>query len=164
MTQKFRDWLMNDALIGVIVCLKPNPDRDPSTSTPEHEISDEKSATPEPIGFMSLDHQFGPIHRSAVVGISVVASQRAKGYGEEALRWLLRWGFQAGGLHRIEIGHFSWNEGAGRMYRRLGFEEEGRRKECFWFWGGWGDEVVLGMTEGRWRVLEGEREGREEAV
>lgn len=156
-TLKQRDFLMKEALIGVVICVKPDANFTANTKADATNAPAEPAA-PIPIGTLSLEHQHGALHRSGFVGISVLRERRGKGYGEEALRWLVQWGFNAAGLHRIEIAHFSWNMDAGRMYRRLGFEEQGRRKECFWFWGGWGDEIILAMTENTWRELERERE------
>jgi RimJ/RimL family protein N-acetyltransferase len=118
-TDSYRKWLVEETLLGAIVSLKP-----------------EDGAEAVPIGTVSLEQQWTPHHRTAVMGISIGNEFRGKGYGGEAIIWAVEWGFKAVGLHRIEIGHFSWNEGAGRLYQRLGFKEEGRRKECFWFNGG----------------------------
>jgi RimJ/RimL family protein N-acetyltransferase len=130
---------LTERLLGVIVCLKPSTN------------SDGKLGSPVPIGTMALKQEDAPHHRSATLGIAFLPTQQGKGYGSEAIQWLLQWGFESAGLHRIESCYFSWNEDAGRLYRKLGFREEGRRKECFWFNGGWGDAVITAVLEHQWR-------------
>ena len=59
------------------------------------------------------------------MGIQICREEQGKGYGSEAIKWVLEWGFLAAGLHRVTIGCFSFNEGARRLYERLGFVVEG---------------------------------------
>lgn len=90
-------------------------------------------------------------HRSAFISIDIHPAYQGKGYGSEAIRWVLEWGFAYQGLHRIGIESFSHNEGAGRLYERLGFVLEGRQRQALWFRGGWSDELMFGMLEEEWR-------------
>lgn len=61
-------------------------------------------------------------------------------------------GFRIAGPHRIEIGCFEWNEGAGRLYERLGFRLEGRKRDFIWFDGRFYDTVEVLMLEHGWRA------------
>jgi len=142
-TDEFRKWLMNDTIIGIIICLLPDP------STPDDE--------PIPVGTASIDAIHGPIHRGGMIGISILKEHRGKGYGEETIRWLTSWGFKAYGLHRIERNYFSWDEGAGKLYRKIGSREEGRLRERYWFNGVWGDEFVMAVRAEEWDVVENKR-------
>ena len=83
--------------------------------------------------------------------VATAPEHQGKGYGSEAVQWALGWGFDMAGLHRIGIEAFSYNEGAMRLYEKLGFVMEGRRREEIWFDGGWHDFVTYGMLEGEWR-------------
>jgi len=85
------------------------------------------------------------------MSIQICREEQRKGYGSEAIKWALEWGFLAGGLHRVSIGCFSFNEGARRLYERLGFVVEGRTREVVWKNGGWHDSIEMGMLEGEWR-------------
>ena len=60
------------------------------------------------------------------------------------------------GLHRIGLGSYSYNDGAARLYRRLGFEQGGRRRECSWLDGGWHDVSMFSMLEDEWRARQRE--------
>jgi RimJ/RimL family protein N-acetyltransferase len=78
-----------------------------------------------------------------MVGLNILAPYQGKGYGSEAIKWSLRWGFLHGNLHKIELGYFGWNTEAGRLYRKLGFVDEGRKRDHFWHDGAYYDEVML---------------------
>ena len=90
-------------------------------------------------------------HRNSYIGIDVLRPFQGKGYGSEAIEWVLGYGFQFAGLHRIGIEAFSYNPGALRLYERLGFVPEGRRREEMWFNGAWHDIITFGMLEHEWR-------------
>lgn len=61
-------------------------------------------------------------------------------------------------MHRIELGAFGWNPGAIRLYERLGFTFEGRKREHFWFNGKYWDLHDFGMLRSEWE----ERYGKDE--
>ena len=50
---------------------------------------------------------------------------RGQGYGEEALRLVLRFAFAEKGCERVTLDYFTGNETAANLYRKLGFQEEG---------------------------------------
>lgn len=78
-------------------------------------------------GLGSLDH----MHRTAELGIGIGEPDcRGKGYGTEATRLLLDYGFNALGLHNVLLRVCSFNEAAIAVYRKAGFREIGRRREC----------------------------------
>lgn len=138
--------------LRVLICLPP--------TTPEQERSPPPSppAKPTPIGMTTLFYPKGPQfqhQRDVQLGISLVAGYRGKGYGAEAINWALDWGFRWGGYHRIGLTTFSYNERAIRVYRSLGFVEEGRIRENLWFDRGRWDELFFGMLVGEWEVLRG---------
>jgi RimJ/RimL family protein N-acetyltransferase len=89
------------------------------------------------------------------MSIQICREEQGKGYGSEAIKWVLEWGFLAAGLHRVSIACFSFNEGARRLYERLGFVVEGRAREVVWKNGGWHDSIMMGMLEGEWRANRG---------
>jgi diamine N-acetyltransferase len=88
-----------------------------------------EAATSRLIGFTHLRHIDG-IHRTAEFGISI--GEKAcwgKGYGTEATRLMLDYGFTVLGLHNIMLTTYSFNERALRAYQRAGFRVIGRRRE-----------------------------------
>ncbi|KAH8879988.1 acyl-CoA N-acyltransferase [Thozetella sp. PMI_491] len=151
------------AVLSLLICL---PLEDDGTV---EEVSDESSKAsgangkkkkrrPQPVGQISLNGKGYPAlqhHRNAMIGLSIAAPYRGKGYGGEAINWVLDWGFRRANLHRIDIGAWSYNEPALRLYRKLGFVEEGREREAVWYDRKWHDIVSLGMLEHEWERLRG---------
>jgi RimJ/RimL family protein N-acetyltransferase len=75
----------------------------------------------------NVDH----VNRSAMFGIFIgEKSYWGKGYGHEAARLLLDYGFNLLNLHNIMLGVFSFNERAIRSYKKVGFKEIGRRRQA----------------------------------
>ncbi|KFZ10388.1 hypothetical protein V501_05217 [Pseudogymnoascus sp. VKM F-4519 (FW-2642)] len=74
-----------EAFLGVLVCI-PNP------SAPQ---------TPSIIGYVNLQHTTHPHHRSCTMSIRILPAAQGRGYGSEAIKWVLEWGFLVAGLHRI---------------------------------------------------------------
>lgn len=134
------------SLLGVAVCLLP-------------EATSDSVEQPVIIGVMCLG--WGGIpqdvahHRSAHIGISLAKPYQNKGYGREAINWMLDWAFKHAGLHSVAICSASFNPRGVHLYEDMGFVLEGRRRETIWFNRGWHDELEFGMTEREWEVLRG---------
>jgi RimJ/RimL family protein N-acetyltransferase len=76
--------------------------------------------------------------------IALIAEQ-GKGYGTDAIRLLLRYGFDVVGLHRVELEVFDFNPRAIASYRKCGFVEEGRLREALLWEGQWHDALLMGV-------------------
>jgi RimJ/RimL family protein N-acetyltransferase len=70
---------------------------------------------------------------------------RGQGLAEEASRLLLRFAFGALGLHRVFLQVNVTNEPAIKLYRRLGFVEEGRLRAAAFADGRFVDRLLLSM-------------------
>lgn len=71
------------------------------------------------------------INRGAMMGI--VIGEKAcwgQGYGQEAIRLLLDYGFHLLNLNNIMIGVFAYNKRAIHCYEKVGFQEIGRRRQA----------------------------------
>lgn len=85
-------------------------------------------------------------NRTASVGLSIWRPEdRGRGYGTDAMRALLRWGFAQMNLHRVELSVDPANERALRVYEKLGFEREGLRREAHYADGRYTDDVIMGI-------------------
>ncbi|HOO33128.1 MAG TPA: GNAT family protein [Thermotogota bacterium] len=76
-------------------------------------------------GLMAIDH----LNQNAELGIMI--GDKAywnNGYGTEAIRLLLNYGFNILNLHNIMLRVFSFNERAMKCYKKCGFKEIGRRR------------------------------------
>jgi RimJ/RimL family protein N-acetyltransferase len=82
-------------------------------------------------------------HRGRV-GIGVQAAYRGLGVGAALLQTLLDWAAAEPELERVELSVFAHNEGAIRLYRKLGFAEEARLQHAFKLAdGSYYDEIMM---------------------
>ena len=92
-------------------------------------------------------------HRSAEIGIVIgELDAQNNGYGRDAIRTLLRFGFDTLGLHRIAIKCQADNDRGMHLYPKLGFLEVGRERDATYTFGRWVDQVVLDMLDSEWRA------------
>jgi RimJ/RimL family protein N-acetyltransferase len=138
---KHREYVAEKTLLGVVICLAPSA-TDDQTASAETPIGSIYLTAPRP----GQEH-----HRNSHISLDILAAYQNKGYGTEAINWVLEWGFQMAGLHRIGIETFSYNEGALRLYQKIGFALEGRSRESLWYNGKWHDYVSFSMLEHEWR-------------
>jgi len=75
----------------------------------------------------------------------------SKGYGTEAAALIIKYGFEQLNLHRIDSGALSFNDRSIRMHLKLGFREEGRRRELIFRNGAYYDEVMFGLLREDWK-------------
>lgn len=69
------------------------------------------------------------------------------GYGSEATRLILEYGFKHLKLHRIQLGVLDFNERALHMYRKLGFIEEGIQREARLVDDKWHNIIMMSMLK-----------------
>ncbi len=86
-----------------------------------------------------------PLARTAEVGIALLAKARGRGLGTDAVRVLVEFAFTRLNLRRVHLTTLADNAGALASYRKVGFVEEGRRRESAWVRGRYADEVVMGL-------------------
>ncbi len=82
---------------------------------------------------------------------------RGKGYGTDAMRLLLRFGFMELNLRRIELDVFSYNERAIKSYLKAGFVEEGRQRGMLQRDGRRWDFVYMGILREEWMAQNDDR-------
>lgn len=99
------------------------------------------------IGTIGL-HKFNYIERSAVLGIFIGESEfRSNGYGTEAIRLLLEYGFKYLNLHSIRLDLLSINERAHRCYLKCGFKDTGCSREQIFLNGKYYDKLHMDILE-----------------
>lgn len=97
----------------------------------------------ELIGNIGL-HQINHINRTATLGIFIGSEDyRSKGYGTEAIKLLLDYGFNYLNLNNIELGLLSCNERALKCYKKCGFKECGRRRKSHFINGKYYDKICM---------------------
>jgi RimJ/RimL family protein N-acetyltransferase len=107
----------------------------------------------KPIGCISLDNIHSKDHH-AVFGIAIGEKDHwSKGYGTEATRLIIRYGFDQLNLHRINSFAVSFNERSLRLHLSVGFTEEGRQREAVFKNGDYHDHVVFGLLRKEWKAM-----------
>jgi len=92
------------------------------------------------IGLMDLNQRC----RKATLGIFLgEAEDRSKGYGSEAIRLLVDYGFRWLNLRNIDLHVHSENARAVACYKKAGFREYGRRHGAVFADGRWSDDVLM---------------------
>jgi len=90
-------------------------------------------------------------NRRAQLGILIGEREfQGKGYGPEAIRLLLDYGFATLGLHRVGLDVYDNNVRGMRCYENCGFRREGTRREARWWGGRWWDIHDYGILEREW--------------
>jgi diamine N-acetyltransferase len=93
-------------------------------------------------GFHTIDWK----NRLAEVGICIGRKDLwGHGYGTDALRTLVRWGFRELNLHRVFLRVYEDNPRAVRSYEKIGFVHEGRLRQDRYHAGRYQDTLVMGL-------------------
>lgn len=97
----------------------------------------------EIIGTVSLE-EIDHISRKATLGIFIGdKSCRNKGYGAEAIRLVLEYGFKYLNLNNIKLDVLGFNERAIACYKKCGFKEYGRRRKSEFLCGKYYDRIEM---------------------
>ena len=78
----------------------------------------ELKETGEMMGSLSLSTGF-PKNRDATLGIAMERRFLGKGYGTEAMKWAVGYGFKELGLHRVQLTVHETNERAIAAYKKV---------------------------------------------
>lgn len=142
---------LQKALLGCIICLPAPLNTDAASDATA--ISNVPNQ-PIPIGTIALsaaDSAAHAHHRNTTIGgLGIVTQYQGKGYGSEAILWVLEFAFRHANMHRVEIAAFEFNP-AWKLYERLGFVHEGRKRGLAWYDGKYCDSVEMSMLEDEWR-------------
>jgi RimJ/RimL family protein N-acetyltransferase len=88
--------------------------------------------------------------RCAAVGIALGREHIGRGYGTDAMRVIVGYGFRELGLHRMQLGVAAFNLAGIRAYQKAGFTEEGRHRESVLHDGRWYDSVLMSILDHEW--------------
>ena len=100
------------------------------------------------IGAIGLE-KFNWTSRNAVLGIFIGdKNYRNNGYGTEAIKLLLEFGFKYLNLHSIRLSLLSVNERAHKCYLKCGFKDAGKSREEIFLNGKYYDKLYMDILEG----------------
>ncbi len=103
--------------------------------------------TNELIGSVGFD-KIKDVSRSAVLGIFIGNDKyRSNGYGTEAIKLLLEYGFKYLNLHSIKLTVLDVNARAYKCYIKCGFKETGRDREAMYLNGKYHDVINMDILE-----------------
>ena len=96
------------------------------------------------IGFNSVDL----LNRTATIGIMLGnPNYQRKGYGIEAVKLILDYGFSFLNLRNISLSVFEYNEAAYNLYKKAGFKEAGRLRKAVEIMGKTYDVIIMDMLK-----------------
>ena len=101
------------------------------------------------VAFDGIDWRNGDTY--IAIGIGEPA-YRGKGYGTDALRVMLRYGFNELNLWRVQLNVFSYNERAINTYLKTGFVVEGRQRGMMLREGRRWDFVYMSVLRDEWKA------------
>jgi RimJ/RimL family protein N-acetyltransferase len=87
-----------------------------------------------------------PRHGRFSLGVSIFCEYQRKGYAFDAAKLILTYGFNELRCHKCNSACLDINDGSIAYHRKLGFIEEGRRREVYFMNGHYHDEILFGMT------------------
>jgi RimJ/RimL family protein N-acetyltransferase len=94
---------------------------------------------------------FNPHHGSSEVGIFVgEKSYWDKGFGTEAMRLMVAYGFMNLNLNRIYLRVLETNPRGVRCYEKAGFKHEGRLREAHFLDGHYIDVLMMSILKNEW--------------
>jgi len=103
-----------------------------------------------PVGAMDL-HEIDYVNGSAGLGIMIGdPADTNQGYGSDALRALIRFGFGELRLERIWLDVYDFNARARHVYERVGFVEEGVLRHALYRDGAFHDDHRMAILRYEW--------------
>lgn len=108
------------------------------------------AGTGEAIGSIGL--RIDAEHSHAEVGYWMAVPFWGQGYGSEAARALVRYGFEVLGLHRIFACHMARNPGSGRVLQNAGMRHEGCLRQHVQKWGQFEDSEYYGILRSEYEA------------
>ena len=92
------------------------------------------------------------IDRHAEIGIAIGDKNYwSKGHGTDAMRVILRMGFDVMGLHRMWLKVLAFNQRGIRCYEKCGFRREGILRDDRFVDGKYCDGIIMAILEGEYR-------------
>lgn len=109
------------------------------------------AASGEPVGEIVL-MDIDDTNRSAGLRIAIFYEQNfGKGYGTDALRLVVGYGFEQRSLHRISLDVFDFNPRAVHVYEKIGFQREGTQRDTLFYEGAFHSSIMMAILEDDWR-------------
>lgn len=76
-----------------------------------------------------------------------------KGYGTQATRLIIKYGFENLDLHRIDLEVYDFNPRAAHVYEKVGFKREGMKRDALFWQGKYHNAIVMSMLESDYQKI-----------
>ena len=97
--------------------------------------------------------EFNSTNQTCKLGISIGnRNYWGRGYGRDAVKLLLDYGFRYRNVRKVGLGVAANNERAIRCYRGCGFVEEGQLRQEIWINGEYIDRILMGILRSEWEA------------
>jgi RimJ/RimL family protein N-acetyltransferase len=107
------------------------------------------------IGEVSIHPQW--VDADAWIGIGLGERETwGKGFGTDAMRLIVQYGFIELNLQRVSLALHSYNERALKSYQKVGFKVEGVMRQDTLREGRRTDGIFMGILRGEWLTLQGD--------
>lgn len=97
-------------------------------------------------------NEYDPNNLSVNYRIAIGKAGQNKGYGTEATKLMVDYGFEHLGLNRIELEVYDFNARARHVYTSCGFVPEGRRREALCIDGTFYDALLKAVIRKDWEA------------
>ncbi|HHK5614563.1 TPA: N-acetyltransferase family protein [Bacillus paranthracis] len=99
------------------------------------------------VGFLIFNrYELDRLRHAGTMGMGIREAYCNQGIGTELIEFLISWAKGQEGLEKVCLGVVSINDRAIKVYKRMGFVEEGRqRKQIKYEDGSYGDDVLMGF-------------------
>ena len=101
------------------------------------------------IGILRSD-KWDRVNRSVRIGIDIAKEHRGQGYGTEAFGAFIDYLFKQQNMNRLWFLVAEENKIAQKLYKKLGFKEEGKQREALFRDGKYHDYLMFSLLEGEW--------------
>lgn len=156
--EHMRSWVNDPRIVGTLsdIFLYPHSEKntrgflDLTTSREWTGFVIAHMGTEEYIGqidFVKLDNKNGWGELGIVIGNE---ANHGRGYGTEALELMIDFAFDQLRLHRVELVCWSFNTRGRHVYEKVGFVQEGVRREKRYRDGQFYDEICYGLLKEEW--------------
>jgi len=103
------------------------------------------------IGFAKI-YSIDFINKNCVLGADIHRDYRGKGYAKELWNLMLKKCFEDLRLHRVSLTTASYNSIAQKVYKSLGFKEEGRQIDALYRDGQYYDCICMCLLKKDWKI------------
>jgi len=100
----------------------------------------------ERIGYFRLSN-YSPINRNIYIGADISPKFKGKGYGKLSYRKFLPFVFENFYIHKISLEVLSTNTVAISLYKKLGFFQEGIKRDEVFRNGKWVDSIIMSLLK-----------------